>query len=136
MGQKPLKTMTTAQKFVVGFVIAYFVFLFLFMSRYEVDKPLPVSARYVLLSLVVVGAVTVAVLSRRPPVASRRPRAIPDRTAWPFKAMIAVYVFSLIGGIWLIVTRQIPLRIAAPGLAFVAVLTVLLFWQMRQVRND
>src|SRR5438105_3483055 len=109
--------MSKAQKFAIGFILVYFVFVFSFMRKVEMDRPLSASIRWIPLACIVFALIVVARLSRRPDhfLGTRDGMsATPKRTRWPVMSMLALYVITISTTLAGMATGQLPWRFAIP----------------------
>lgn len=121
--------MNRALVFAVLFIIAYFVFVFSFMSRFDVNQPLPVWIRWVPLSCIVLAMLVVAMLSRRPKESARtRSGTVTRRVLWPAKVMTVLYISTLLSTIGGLAIGWIPMRLAIPGVIVNIALIALFIW--------
>lgn len=123
--------MTRVQKFVIGFIVLNFLAVFLILSRYDIDKPLPVPVRFVPLSLFVLAIVTVAVMARTPQTYNAAPQSTGSRATWAVKVLTIVYCISLAGAVALVGFGVLRLRLALLGIALNAAVLGVLMWFIR-----
>jgi len=130
--------MSKAQKFALAFVCSYFIFVFSFMSKLDVDKPLPIWIRWVPLCGIVLALIVVAMLSRKAdrttPTRHETP-GVPTHTNWPVKGMLFLYSLTLLGTVVALAAGSLPLRFAIPGL-FVNIVLITFFSWLDRARNS
>jgi hypothetical protein len=123
--------MTTAQKFALVFVGAYFLFVFCFASRFDLNRPLPASLRWIPLFSIIGAMILVALLSRnhsRGVPIEKRDVDVSKHASWPIRGMLLLYGITISATMVAVLIGAVSLRIAVPGLVVNLALITLLSW--------